>query len=1013
MSFIYRKQTLLISLFFCIILFSVQISAQLSVAKIFSNGMVLQRDINIPVWGTAATGDTITINFDGAKAEGLTDANGKWVVTLPAHSAAGPLTMTITDPNGSQSLNFTNVYVGDVWIASGQSNMEFSLSQAENGSTAIASANDQKLRQFKVVKGLANEPSDELPNGSAWTPATSTYAGSFSAVAYFYGRDLRADLDIPIGIINTSYGGSRIETWMTDDMLGFDESDIVLAAGEPERQPTVAYNKMVHPIIKYPVKGFIWYQGESNADNMEDALAYKELFQTFITGWRNLWGLGDIPFLWVQLPNYGQVYDLPQSWDAWPQLRAGQSAALKLPNTGEAITIDVGGTDIHPTKKEPVGERLALVARKIAYGEDVVYQGPRYKSNLLHEDGTIEINYDFVDGGLVGSAQDSVFGFAIAGEDGYFKWTDAVIDGDKVMVSGSAVADPVSIRYAWEYNPATVNLYNESGLPAAPFYTDINPGFKITKFKAGRSTIETGQSTTLTWNVFGASSITLDGSPVDSAETITITPAETTTYKLVAVNRDDSNELDSASVTVEVLDPNFINRALNAQVVASSTHSGSSPAYAVDGNLSTKWESAYQPDEADSDPEIEWLDIDFGQQIDIERIIINWGEAYADSFLISLSYDGYLWRNVYGEYNGTGGENSLEFDKKYTTGRFMRIYCQSFDSPNGYSIYEVAAYGTVSTKMPPTVTLNTTYGNVFAPETNVTLTASTTDADGSVVKAQFYIDGELVGTDTEEPFTADWTPTAEGEYKATVVVTDDSLMSIQSDTLTLYVDNGTITRFEAEKALYTGQVNVVSESGRSGGKYLQLQDAWKITFNNVSVPEAGEYLLTFGYQMTYETPKTQYLVINGDTVAAVEFTAPSTTLWMQKGILVQLEAGTNIIALHGFWNWMSLDFIGVRGATVVGVEDTKLLPQTLSLAQNYPNPFNPSTTISYSLPATSDVKLDIFDITGRKVTTLVNGNKTAGEYKVVFDAGRYASGVYFYRLQVNSTTITKSMVLLK
>ena len=253
-------------------------------------------------------------------------------------SAGGPYTMNVS--TSTQQTNLSNVYIGDVWLASGQSNMEFEVSGTDSASTVIANANDQTIRQFKIPKGLANEPSNDLPSGSAWTPATSQYVSHFSAVAYFFAKDLKPYINCPIGIINSSYGGSRIETWMSDPMLGYDESDTTLANGEPERQPTVAFNKMIYPILRVPIKGVIWYQGESNADNMEDALNYRELFQTFIQGLRSLWNEGDFPFIWLQLPNYGQSYTEPQIWDAWPQLRAGQTAALELPNTGEAITID-------------------------------------------------------------------------------------------------------------------------------------------------------------------------------------------------------------------------------------------------------------------------------------------------------------------------------------------------------------------------------------------------------------------------------------------------------------------------------------------------------------------------------------------------------------------------------------------------------------------------------------------------------------------------------------------------
>lgn len=1008
--------------------FSSQTIAQLQLAKIFSNGIVIQRDIEVPVWGKATAGDTVKIAFDGTTAESIVDSSGKWTVALPSHIAGGPFSMIVKA--GAQTSIISNVYVGDVWLASGQSNMEMPISSVDNSASVIAAANYQQIRQFKIPKGLTSDPSDELPIGSAWTAATSANVSNFTAVGYFFAKELFEDLSIPIGIINATNGGSRIETWMSEEMLGYDETDTVLANGEPERQPTTAYNKVIHPLLNFPVKGFIWYQGESNADNMVDAIAYRQIFQTMITGWRGLWGLGDIPFLWVQLPNYGQVFSTPQNWDAWPQLRAGQSAALSLPNTGEAVTIDVGSTDIHPTKKEPVGHRLALVARKVAYGEDIVYSGPRYKKNLLRTDGKIEIEFNYIANGLVAdsSSEGNVYGFAVAGADNNLAWAQAVIDSGKVLVWNDAIPEPLIVRYAWEYNPSDVNLYNSENLPAAPFLTDVNPGFKITRFQSGRSLIEQGQSTTLSWNVFGASSITLDGGTVDSAGTINISPMITTTYSLVAINREDANDFDSAKVTVEVLDPNLINRTLNKPVTSSTFEAccgvERTANLAVDGDMATRWSSAWflgnestAPDpNLDSNPDDEWISVDFGEIIDIERIILFWEAGYASDYNVEVSFDGYLWSTALEVRGGNGGEDNIPFVDP-PAGRFMRIHGVTRATQYGYSLFEIAAYGKTSAKAPPTIKLNTNLGNVFTPGTSVTITASTTDSDGAVAQVSFYVDGLLLSADNSAPFEASWSASAEGEYSVTAIAVDDSSLSVQSAPLILYVDNGTFTRFEAENGVYsgTGPFNIINQSARSGGKYLQLLDNWKLTFNNVNAPSAGDCLLTMAYQLNYESPKTQYLVINGDTLTDVEFTAPSTTAWLQKGMFIPLKAGVNEIAIHGFWNWMSFDYIGVRGATIVDVKNETVLPQIFSLAQNYPNPFNPSTNISYTLPERSKVKLVIYDVTGQKITTLVNEDKSAGSYNAQFSINNMelSSGVYFYRLQAGEFVETKKMILLR
>ncbi|MBN2009554.1 discoidin domain-containing protein [candidate division KSB1 bacterium] len=1006
------------------VVFVANARAALTLSKIINSGMVMQRDIDVPLWGTATPNDTVTVTINGQAYTAIVDATARWQVILPPMGAGGPFTLTIESAGTIKTL--TDVYVGDVWLLSGQSNIEMALANARGGSEAIAAANDPTIRQFKVPKGLTNEPSEDLPAGSAWTPATSQYAANFSAIGYFFARDLRPEIGVPIGLLNVTYGGARIETFMSDAMLGFDESNVVLANGEPERQPTVAYNKMLHPILDFPIKGVVWYQGESNADNMEDALAYGALFKTMITGWRDLYGLGDFPFIWVQLPNYGTKYDEPQAWDAWPQLRANQSRALSLPNTGEVITIDVGSTDIHPTNKEPVGQRLAVVARKVAYGEDIVFSGPRYHSNLFREDGCIEINYDYIGSGLVAkdSANGAIRGFAVAGSDNKLVWAKAVIDGEKVLVWNDDVPEPLIVRYAWEYNPAPTNLYNVEGLPAAPLLADVNPGFKIAYFKAAREAIEYGQSTSLTWLVYGASSVALDGVPVDSTDTIVVSPTESTTYKLVAINRDNDAETDSASVTIDVLDPNMINRALNQPVTASTFEACCGdelvPELAVDGDFETRWSSAWQEASAttiadpnlDDNPDDEWIMVDLGDVVDIDRVILYWETAYGSSYDIELSYDGYLWRTMFEERNSDGGDDNITFDPA-PSGRYLRMHGLERATQWGFSLWEIAAYGTLSTMLPPTVQVTTNVGNVFSTGATVVFVANTTDADGEVINAAFYVDGELLSTDDTAPFQASWMATNGGEFAVTVVVTDSDGHIVQSDPFMIYVDDGTMRRFEAENAMTTGQATKKSSAVTSGGYYMDLRDAWTMTFDGINMPAAGEYLLSIAYQLTYESPKTQYLVVNGDTLKEVEFTAPNKSSWLQKGLKIPLNAGNNEIAIHGFWNWMSFDYIAIQGANPAAVDEAVQNPKMLSLAQNYPNPFNPTTQIRYTIPHTGQVRLEVFDVTGKLVTTLVNGVKPAGISIVNFDANHMASGMYVYKLSFGSEILTKSMVLVR
>jgi len=547
-----------IFLFLSFLGYSSLINAQLKPSLIISRGMVIQRSQPIPLWGAATAGSNVIAELDGAIDTALTNSSGQWEMKLPAMEAGGPYQLILK--SGTQKITYADVYVGDVWLASGQSNMAMSLSQCSTGAAEISSANNQKIRQFMVVNSLGDEPVDKLPAGSAWTPATSGSVGNFTALGYYFAKYLYADLNIPIGIINTSYGGSRIEAWMSKEMLGYDEKDVFLANGERERQPTTAYNTMIQPLLRVPVKGFIWYQGESNADILDDAMVYSNQFKKMITSWRELWGLGDLPFLWIQLPNYGIVANenSPGINDAWPQLRNGQSRALSLPNTGEATTIDLGEVDIHPKNKITVGERLAIVARKVAYNEDIVASGPRYESHRILSDGKVEISFDHIGGGLVAknSTSNALKWFSIAGSNGKLLSAKAVIEGDKVIVWNTTILDPVTIRYAWEFNPVGVNFYNKEGLPAVPFMIKVkNSGFKIESFKANTTSIDRGQSVIFSWRTSGVKEVLFDGMPVDSVDAILVWPKVDGSFTLKTISNSTPEMQDSVSISIKVGEP--------------------------------------------------------------------------------------------------------------------------------------------------------------------------------------------------------------------------------------------------------------------------------------------------------------------------------------------------------------------------------------------------------------------------------------------------------------------------
>ncbi len=633
-------------------------SAQVKLPQLVRDSMILQRDVNIKIWGWAAKNEKVTVKFKGKNFKTITGVDGTWMVVLPPLKAGGPYTMDITGTNRIISLK--EILIGDVWVCAGQSNMVHQMNIHDvTYARDIAEANYPMIRQFWIpTLNNLQTPQNDLPYGY-WKPAVGEDVRPFSAVAYFFARKIYEKYHVPVGLINASVGGTPIEAWTSEEglrdftslintiqqnkdtayvnqtnraaaanikrnpshdlgMMGekkwFDTSYVPPAGGwrkinipgywedqgikdlngvvwyrkeidvpasmtgvpakvflgrivdadalyingvqvgnttyqYPQRrydvpadllkpgknifvirvsntagkggfvpdkpyclfagkdiidlkgtwqykvgevyvpgsglggggisaqnQPAALYNAMVAPVINYSIKGFIWYQGESNTGRPEE---YAKLQPAQIADWRNKWNQGELPFLYVQLPNFMDANYLP-SESQWAMLRESQLKALSVPNTGMAVAIDLGEwNDIHPDNKKSVGERLALIAEKVAYGEDIVYSGPIFQSSKT-EGNKIIISFTNVGSGLVfkDSSDTSPFGepqgaeFAIAGADKNFVWAKAKIEGNTVVVWNDSIANPVYVRYAWADNPVNPNLYNKEGLPASPFRTD-------------------------------------------------------------------------------------------------------------------------------------------------------------------------------------------------------------------------------------------------------------------------------------------------------------------------------------------------------------------------------------------------------------------------------------------------------------------------------------------------------------------------------------------------------------
>lgn len=437
---------------------------------IFCDNMVLQRGMPVPVWGTAPTGQKVTVVFQSQKVT-TTARNGRWFVRLKPLCAAGPSTMTIS---GGNTIKINNVLVGEVWLASGQSNMAWPLKNTEGAEAEIAASADPLLRQATVPRDPSLVPVREA--AVKWVEASPATSGDFSAVAYYFAKELRQKLGCPVAVINAARGGTRIEAWMSEKALkpfeGLFDPRLPKNNSEAANWNTASalWNGIISPIVPYAIRGAIWYQGESNAGNAE---LYARTFPAMISDWRKAWGQGDFPFLFVQLAPFGAGPEAAKG-PAWALLREAQArTAATVANTAMAVTTDCGDCeDIHPKRKKPVGQRLASAAMALAYDAEVPYKGPAYKRMAVSGDRAV-LEFDNATGGLT-AGDGELAGFTTAGDDRVFHAARAHIVGTRVVVSSSEVSRPVAVRYGWADCPKA-NLFNGAGFPASPFRTDNWP----------------------------------------------------------------------------------------------------------------------------------------------------------------------------------------------------------------------------------------------------------------------------------------------------------------------------------------------------------------------------------------------------------------------------------------------------------------------------------------------------------------------------------------------------------
>jgi len=462
--------------------------AEVTLPRIIDSNMVLQRGQRVPIWGWASPGERVSVEFGTQTKNAKADRNGHWEVrlrSLPASAVPADLVVA-----GENRIVLTNILVGEVWLCSGQSNMEKPVGEqpgqhpVPQHERELASSDYPQIRLFKVDKGLAAVPAKDVKS-QGWFLCNSNAHETlkFSAAAYFFGREIHRELGVPVGLMESAWGGTRIEPWTPP--VGFARVRALnglIQIPSPDstvnnRTPTVLYNAMIAPLAPFAFRGALWYQGESNLIDVPDGPVYADKMRALIEGWRKTWGMGRFSFYYVQLAPFTYFSDrdkpradgaerLPEMWEA-------QEAALKVPRTGMIVTTDLVDdvTDIHPVNKQDIGKRLARLALAKDYGrQDVVWSGPVFRKAKFDSKCAI-ISFDHAEGGLVSKDGQPLTWFTIAGSDGHYVTAQAVIEGQTVVVSSTEVSEPVAVRFAW-HEKAMPNLFNGAGLPARPFRTD-------------------------------------------------------------------------------------------------------------------------------------------------------------------------------------------------------------------------------------------------------------------------------------------------------------------------------------------------------------------------------------------------------------------------------------------------------------------------------------------------------------------------------------------------------------
>ena len=544
----------------------------------------------------------------------------------------------------------------------------------------------------------------------------------------------------------------------------------------------------------------------------------------------------------------------------------------------------------------------------------------------------------------------------------------------------------------------------------------VDPGFSIAFFRASSNGIEMGGESELTWFVFNAEEVYLNDAPVDSTGSLVVSPGETTTYTLTAI--DALGDTLVAQQEVRVLAPNEVNRALQGIASSSSIERccaiDRQPESAFDGDQTTRWSSTWNQDEADEDPDDEWIYVDLGAAYDVERVILRWEVAYGKAYSIDVSLDEQVWTTVFEERNSDGGADEIQFEQPVLA-RYVRMQGIERATTFGYSLWEFEVYGIISALQPPEISFVTPIDGLLLPVgADTVLVVDAIDRDSESLEVSFTLNDSLLATVTEPPYAMPWSNALPGVYRIAATAVDSDALRATTRVQTMYVIEDTaFDQFEAEGAELTGNATQEINANASGLFYASLESGGQLTFADLPAGDRGERLMTIRYLLD-ETDRAELdVILNGEKMESLSLSRGE-TLWNERGYIVDLKNGSNTLALRNITSLVGIDFVKLgRVVRNVAQEEAETVSYTFELNANFPNPFRETTTIEYSLAQAEHVVLELFDGTGKRVKTVIDAVQPPGRYRVPVSAKSLASGMYFYRMRAGAFTETKQMTLIR